>query len=99
MFWFKIPIRVQDPTGVISLTLFDGDANRLLRKNAQELLEIFIKDGNTAIFPAEITDLLERKFAFLIEVSEYNLKNKVQGYSIRKLTTDYILSMFLFAAC
>ncbi|CAI9280096.1 unnamed protein product [Lactuca saligna] len=46
------------------------------------------KDGNTAIFPVEIIDLLERKFAFLIEVSEYNLKNKVQGYSIRKLTTD-----------
>ncbi|XP_052622616.1 uncharacterized protein LOC111903767 [Lactuca sativa] len=86
--WFKIPIRVQDPTGVISLTLFDGDANRLLRKNAQELLEIFNEDGNTAIFPIEITDLLERKFAFLIEVSEYNLTNKVQGYSIRKLTTD-----------
>ncbi|KAL7610045.1 hypothetical protein Lser_V15G13858 [Lactuca serriola] len=85
---FKIPIRVQDPTGVISLTLFDGDANRLLRKNAQELLEIFNEDGNTAIFPVEITDLLERKFAFLIKVSEYNLKNKVQGYSIRKLTTD-----------
>ncbi|CAI9294501.1 unnamed protein product [Lactuca saligna] len=85
---FKIPIRVQDPTGVISLTLFDGDANRLLRKNAQELLEIFNEDGNTAIFPVEITDLLERKFAFLIEVSEYNLKNKVQGYSIRKLTAD-----------
>nr|KAJ0191143.1 hypothetical protein LSAT_V11C800451830 [Lactuca sativa] len=96
---FKIPIRVQDPTGVISLTLFDGDAIRLLRKNAQELLETFNKDGNTAIFPAEITDLLERKFAFPIEVSEYNLKNKVQGYSISKLTIDHILSMFLFAAC
>nr|KAJ0191664.1 hypothetical protein LSAT_V11C800435910 [Lactuca sativa] len=85
---FKIPIRVEDPTGVISLTLFDGDANRLLRKNAQELLEIFNEDGNTAIFPVEITDLLERKFVFLIEVSKYNLKNKVQGYSIRKLTAD-----------
>lgn len=32
MFRFKIPIRVQDPTGVISLTLFDGDANKLFRK-------------------------------------------------------------------
>ncbi|KAL7588832.1 hypothetical protein Lser_V15G39827 [Lactuca serriola] len=85
---FKIPIRVEDPTGVISLTLFDGDANRLLRKNAQELLEIFNEDGNTAIFPVEITDLLERKFVFLIEVSKYNLKNKVQGYSICKLTAD-----------
>ena len=50
MFWFKIPIRVQDPTGVISLTLFDGDANRLLRKNAQELLEIFIKVGSVLLY-------------------------------------------------
>lgn len=50
MFRFKIPIRVQDPTGVISLTLFDGDANRLLRKNAQELLEIFIKVGSVLLY-------------------------------------------------
>ncbi|KAK9049913.1 hypothetical protein SSX86_031118 [Deinandra increscens subsp. villosa] len=38
---FKIQIRVQDVTGVVSLTLFDRDASKLIDKSAQDLLDIY----------------------------------------------------------
>ncbi|XP_076895258.1 replication protein A 70 kDa DNA-binding subunit B-like [Bidens hawaiensis] len=36
---FKIKIRVQDSTGVVSLTLFDRDAKMLTKKTAKELID------------------------------------------------------------
>ncbi|KAK9071803.1 hypothetical protein SSX86_008232 [Deinandra increscens subsp. villosa] len=57
---FKIQIRVQDVTGVVSLTLFDRDASKLIDKSAQDLLDIYGEDN----FPEEINSLLEKRFAF-----------------------------------
>ena len=37
---FKIPIRVQDSSGTVSLTLFDFEAYKILKKSAKELLAI-----------------------------------------------------------
>ena len=36
---YKIPIRVQDDSGTITLTLFDRDAYRLVKKRARDLLD------------------------------------------------------------
>nr|KAJ0213325.1 hypothetical protein LSAT_V11C400221190 [Lactuca sativa] len=40
-FSFKIPIIMQDITGLMSFTLFDCDAKKLLQKTTQELLHQF----------------------------------------------------------
>ncbi|XP_076933120.1 uncharacterized protein LOC143598916 [Bidens hawaiensis] len=37
--WFKIKIREQDSTGVVSLTLFDRDAKMLTKKTTKELID------------------------------------------------------------
>ncbi|XP_076893519.1 uncharacterized protein LOC143545526 [Bidens hawaiensis] len=62
---FKIKIRVQDSTGVVSLTLFDRDAKMLTNKTAKELIdsqnENKVESGG---FPAELDCLLENIFAF-----------------------------------
>ncbi|KAD5802810.1 hypothetical protein E3N88_14170 [Mikania micrantha] len=68
---FKIQVRVQDMTGVVSLTIFDRDVTKLIHKFARELL-----DG------------VDQKFAFKIEVSDFNLKNNYQVYGILKITND-----------
>lgn len=47
-----------------------------------------LQDGNTYIFPAKINDLFQMKFVFMIDISDYNLRNKVQGYPILKLTNN-----------
>ncbi|XP_076959136.1 replication protein A 70 kDa DNA-binding subunit B-like [Bidens hawaiensis] len=76
---FKINIRVQDSTGVVSLTLFDRDAKMLINKT---------NEVENAGFPAELDSLLEKKFAFKIDVAEFNFRNSVEDYGINKLTDD-----------
>ena len=46
---FKIPIRVQDSSGTVSLTLFDYEAYKILKKSAKELLAIQDQVTNTCI--------------------------------------------------
>ncbi|CAI9300059.1 unnamed protein product [Lactuca saligna] len=36
---YKIPIRVQDDSGTITLTLFDRDAYRIVKKRARDLID------------------------------------------------------------
>ncbi|KAK9053468.1 hypothetical protein SSX86_030102 [Deinandra increscens subsp. villosa] len=81
---FKIQIRVQDVTGVVSLTLFDCDASRVIEKSAADLLDIYGEDK----FPEEINSLVEKRFAFKIEITEYNFKNNYQVYRLSALSDD-----------
>ncbi|XP_076928963.1 uncharacterized protein LOC143593124 [Bidens hawaiensis] len=86
---FKIKIRVQDSTGVVSLTLFDRDAKMLINKTATELIDSQkqneVENGG---FPPELDCLLEKKFAFKVDVAEFNFRNSVEDYGINKLTDD-----------
>ncbi|XP_076941188.1 replication protein A 70 kDa DNA-binding subunit B-like [Bidens hawaiensis] len=86
---FKIKISVQDSTGVVSLTLFDSDAKMLINKTAAELIdsqkENEVENGG---FPAELDCLLEKKFAFKVDVAKFNFRNSVEDYGINKLTDD-----------
>ncbi|XP_076908105.1 uncharacterized protein LOC143564822 [Bidens hawaiensis] len=86
---FKIKIRVQDSTGVVSLTLFDRDAKMLIYKTAAELIDSQkqneVEKGG---FPTELDCLLEKKFAFKVDVAELNFRNSVEDYGKNKLTDD-----------
>ncbi|XP_076949813.1 replication protein A 70 kDa DNA-binding subunit B-like [Bidens hawaiensis] len=86
---FKIKIRVQDSTGVVSLTLFDRDAKMLTKKTAKELIdsqnENKIENGG---FPTELDCLLEKIFAFKVDIADFNFINNVEDYGINKLTDD-----------
>ncbi|XP_076923616.1 uncharacterized protein LOC143585771 [Bidens hawaiensis] len=66
---FKIKMRVQDFIGFVSLTLFDGDAKILTNKTAKELIdsqnEHKVENGG---FPAELDCLLEKIFAFKVDM-------------------------------
>ncbi|XP_035846491.1 uncharacterized protein LOC110898621 isoform X9 [Helianthus annuus] len=84
---FKIPLRVQDKTGVLSLTLFDRDAQKILKKSAKELVDKIL-DGETNIFPNEFKDLVDKKFAFKIDIANFNLKNNYKFFTVIKLTDD-----------
>ncbi|XP_076898829.1 uncharacterized protein LOC143552507 [Bidens hawaiensis] len=77
---YKIKLRVQDGTGVVSLTLFDRDAKLIINKTASELLAIKDKVENAADtgFSIELNCLLEKKFAFKVEVADFNFRNNVE---------------------
>ncbi|KAK9074843.1 hypothetical protein SSX86_003162 [Deinandra increscens subsp. villosa] len=84
---FKILLKVQDSSGTVNLTLFDGEAKKLLHKSASEVLSNFQGERN-AMVPIEIQALLERKHAFKIDVSEFNIKKRYKFYTVEKVTDD-----------
>ena len=44
--------------------------------------------ANEGHFPQELNALLNRKFAFKISISPFNIKHKSDGYSVSKLTDN-----------
>ncbi|XP_076945219.1 uncharacterized protein LOC143616209 [Bidens hawaiensis] len=85
---FRIPIRVQDTTGVVSLTLFDRDARQLFDKAADHFVTTDVELDPIHTFPEELNIILEKKFAFIVEVSDYNIRNSYDVYAVSKLTDD-----------
>ncbi|KAF5760877.1 putative DNA helicase [Helianthus annuus] len=84
----KVPIRVQDCTGIVTLTLFEREVLKLLKVNASQLLDKNLDLANEGNFPPELNALLNRKFAFKIAIGSFNIQNKSDGYSVSKLTDN-----------
>ncbi|MFS7934198.1 putative nucleic acid-binding, replication factor A [Helianthus anomalus] len=84
---YKIPIKVMDITGTMSLTMFEREAYKVIKKACYDLVESIL-DGKAELFPLELNALKDKKFAFMISVRQYNLKNKNDLYSITKMTED-----------
>ncbi|MFS7992711.1 putative nucleic acid-binding, replication factor A [Helianthus anomalus] len=90
---YKIPLRVQDSTGTVSCTLFDYEAIKLFKKTAKQLLDVYTKvdssiEGGFQALPDEFDTLINRKFAFQIKVSSYNIANQSENYGISMLSSD-----------
>ncbi|KAD5802598.1 hypothetical protein E3N88_13958 [Mikania micrantha] len=75
----EIQVRVQHINDVVPLTIFDRDVTKVILKSARELLDGVDQDDDF---------LLDKKLAFKIEVSDFNLKNNYQVYGILKITND-----------
>nr|KAJ0227692.1 hypothetical protein LSAT_V11C100006390 [Lactuca sativa] len=88
-FQYIIPINVQDCTGTIGLTLFDREARRLLNISAYELKKIDDAAGDSdALFPMQLNVLKNRKFAFVVDITEYNVNNYNNIYTVLRVTED-----------
>ncbi|XP_021991045.1 replication protein A 70 kDa DNA-binding subunit E-like [Helianthus annuus] len=89
---FKIPIRVQDSSGTVSLILFDFEAYKILQKTAKELVSIQDQVVNSGEIPnpyPEIFDtLIGKRYAFIISVKDYNIEHQVENYGISMATND-----------
>ncbi|CAH1434000.1 unnamed protein product [Lactuca virosa] len=82
-------VNVQDHTGTIGLTLFDREAKRLLDISAFELKKIHEAAGDSLhLFPNQMNVLKNRKFAFLVDITSYNVINYNNIYTVVKLTED-----------
>ncbi|KAK1427466.1 hypothetical protein QVD17_16152 [Tagetes erecta] len=103
---FRIEMRVQDHTGVVSLTLFDREAKKLLKVSAKDLIggsqsrdfigvshskDVMQSNQHVSDFldyPPLLNTLLQRKFAFKIEISSFVLDHNLSVYGINKLSAD-----------
>ncbi|KAJ0536360.1 putative replication protein A, OB [Helianthus annuus] len=84
----KVLIRVQDCTGIVTLTMFEREVVKLLNVNANQLLDNNLELANEGRFPEELKALLGKKLAFKIAISLYNIQKKSDGYSVSKLTDN-----------
>ncbi|XP_022024784.1 uncharacterized protein LOC110925121 [Helianthus annuus] len=80
---FKVQVRVQDESGSVSFVMFDRDVQKLLGLAASDIRERQLKANDTG-FPHEIFRLVNKKAAFKIDVSEFNLKNDYRVYTVQK---------------
>ncbi|GJW70065.1 nucleic acid-binding, OB-fold, replication protein A, OB domain protein [Tanacetum coccineum] len=87
LYKFKI-LRVLDNTGSVSLTLFDRIANALLNKDANELVEKQLKDGAIDVLPEDFNDLLEKKLAFKVDITDYNLSKNKYVYGVSQICQE-----------
>ncbi|KAJ0582143.1 putative replication protein A, OB [Helianthus annuus] len=88
---FKIPLRVQDATGMISLTLFEKDAIKIFKKTAQDMYQTYLEGGYKGFIPDDFESLYEKKYAFKIDVTKYNTENDYPFYGILKLSNDLVI--------
>ncbi|KAJ0558965.1 putative nucleic acid-binding, replication factor A [Helianthus annuus] len=85
---FKVHLRVQDETGSVSFVMFDKDVMKLIGSTANDIRERQVKVNDPETFPHEISRLVEKKSAFKIEVSDYNLNHDYHVYTIQKVCDD-----------
>ncbi|CAI9285417.1 unnamed protein product [Lactuca saligna] len=87
--WYKIPIHVQDDSGTITLTLFDRDAYRLVKKRARDLIDQIKQAGdNPRLYPYDLKCLEHKKMAFKIDVNSFNVSNNYNRFGILGYTVD-----------
>uniref|UniRef100_A0A251U411 Putative nucleic acid-binding, OB-fold protein n=1 Tax=Helianthus annuus TaxID=4232 RepID=A0A251U411_HELAN len=87
----RLSIHVQDCTGIVTLTLFEREVTKLLKVNANQLLDNNIELANEGNFPNELNSLLNMKFVFKIVVSSFNISKKSDGYSVSKMTNNPVV--------
>ncbi|CAH1413392.1 unnamed protein product [Lactuca virosa] len=86
---FKIPIRVQDNTSTITLTVFEREGRYLLKKSAKEFFNAASKNGdNVDLYAVEMNALKGLKFAFKISSTRFNVSKKTNQYGISRVTDD-----------
>ncbi|KAJ0947956.1 putative replication protein A, OB [Helianthus annuus] len=84
----KLPIRVQDCNGIVTLTLFEREVVKLLNVNANQLLDNNMELASEGNFPSELKALINKRFAFKIAIGSFNIQKKSDGYSVSKLTEN-----------
>ncbi|CAH1453009.1 unnamed protein product [Lactuca virosa] len=87
-----IPVRIQDHTGSITLTMFEQDVKKLLKISAKDLVAKTAKLGFcTNVYPSDINVLKDMKLAFIVSVSKYNVQRNTNQYTISRISDDEIL--------
>ncbi|KAK9048387.1 hypothetical protein SSX86_032650, partial [Deinandra increscens subsp. villosa] len=88
---FNINFKVQDTTGTMDLIMFDGEAKRILKNNATDIDVPPVEKINGVDVPQlskELKELIDRKFAFKIQITSFNINNQYKYYIVMKVTND-----------
>nr|XP_043634097.1 uncharacterized protein LOC122605253 [Erigeron canadensis]XP_043634098.1 uncharacterized protein LOC122605253 [Erigeron canadensis] len=84
----KLQVRVQDGTGTVFFILFQKDVTDFIGKKATDLLSKINQEDDFELFPEDFNMFINKRFAFKIKVSDYNLKHNYRVYTVNKLSVD-----------
>ncbi|XP_076950682.1 replication protein A 70 kDa DNA-binding subunit C-like [Bidens hawaiensis] len=86
---YRVPFDVQDSTGSLAITLWEGQALPIFKITAMELLKKLVESGDDAdIIPKEIEGIEDHIYALKNNIQQYNINNERSSYNILKLTKD-----------
>ncbi|GKA87863.1 replication protein A 70 kDa DNA-binding subunit B [Tanacetum coccineum] len=68
--------------------MLDREVSKLINKTARELVEVQEQAGDVDAFPQALEKIVGRKFAFKVEVADYNIEREWYVYTIVKMTDD-----------
>lgn len=80
---YKIHVRVSDESGDTTFVIFNQDAEKLLDSSANKFVNR-LGIGNNQ-FPEEITTFIGKSFVFKIKLTNYNLKDGLENYTVVKM--------------
>ncbi|XP_071739781.1 replication protein A 70 kDa DNA-binding subunit A-like [Rutidosis leptorrhynchoides] len=82
---FKVPIRVENPSGTASFTVFETVVKKFVNKTAYDLMKELSEDDD---YPEQLEAFLEKTLLFKIEVSNYNNDRGIRNYTVKDATDD-----------
>ncbi|PWA48302.1 replication protein A 70 kDa DNA-binding subunit B [Artemisia annua] len=86
---FRLQVRVQDESGIMSLSLFNDEVQSLTGRSAYQLCEKYgLKSADQQVFPKEITELVGKRLAFKVSIDEYNQKKMLPVFTVLRLSAD-----------
>ncbi|KAL4566059.1 hypothetical protein LXL04_030169 [Taraxacum kok-saghyz] len=86
--YFLVKVLVEGLIGSVILTLFDKEINSILNLSSIDLINKQEKIGKPTEFPAELYDLIEKKFAFKINVKTSPYGYRTRYYNISRFNDD-----------
>ncbi|XP_071718883.1 replication protein A 70 kDa DNA-binding subunit B-like [Rutidosis leptorrhynchoides] len=82
---FKVPIRVENPTGTASFTVFETVVKKFVTKTAYQLMKEMFEDDD---YPEDLEALLEKTLLFKIEVTNFNNERGIRNYTVKDATDN-----------
>ncbi|XP_052622367.1 uncharacterized protein LOC122195591 isoform X1 [Lactuca sativa] len=80
---YKIHVCVTDESGSITFVIFNQDAEKLIDSCANKFMNRLGVGSNQ--FPEEITNLIGKSFVLKIKLTDYNLKDGYENYTVVKI--------------
>ncbi|KAK1414689.1 hypothetical protein QVD17_30439 [Tagetes erecta] len=77
-----------DDTGVVLLTIFEREMKKLIGLIGEEMLNLYLKDGVDAPYPNELNAIVDKKYAFKVDVTQFNKDQKLMFFGVSSMTDD-----------
>lgn len=84
----RVSIIVQDPTGTVSLTMFEREVTRIIKKPASVLFAKIGKMPANALYPDDLNLIVDKTFVFKLSITEFNISARWHSFTLNTLSDN-----------